>query len=293
MTNERREQIIINDKEFFRLNISHYPKDMDKVMDGNVSKGFHRHHQLEIACVVSGQGAYDIEGQVYAFKQGDVFVFNNIESHVISHNSIEDLELMYVLFEPRFIWSSQMDTFDSSYLDMFFDRKATFSNKINGVSDTSRLIKVLMDCMLEEFNGNMIGYELTVKIKLLEMLVSLLRYYHKKDMIAKNTSTNEHLKIVNQVMDYIEDHLDRGIRIGDLAELAQMHPNYFSTVFKSYNGVSPKEYIQSKKIQRAIDYIKFTDKTILDVAMLCGFNNSTSFNKAFKNITGRTPSSYR
>jgi AraC-like DNA-binding protein len=43
----------------------------------------------------------------------------------------------------------------------------------------------------------------------------------------------------------------------------------------------------------AVEYIVSTRKTFTEIAALCGFNNSTNFNKAFKKITGNSPSYYR
>jgi len=72
-----------------------------------------------------------------------------------------------------------------------------------------------------------------------------------------------------------------------------MNPTYFSTFFKKYNGLSPIDYIIRKRITRAIEFLRATDKTILEISGICGFNNSANFNKMFKKITGTTPSSYR
>ena len=98
---------------------------------------------------------------------------------------------------------------------------------------------------------------------------------------------------LNEVIRYIDEHLDGEIRLAQLASIAHVSPAYFSTLFKRYNGLSPVEYVVHRRIQRAIELIRTTSMNLTDIAMSCGFNNSTNFYKAFRKVTGRTPVSYR
>ena len=48
-----------------------------------------------------------------------------------------------------------------------------------------------------------------------------------------------------------------------------------------------------RRVQHAIEMIRTTQLNLTNIAMACGFNNSTNFYKAFRKVTGRTPLSYR
>ena len=67
---------------------------------------------------------------------------------------------------------------------------------------------------------------------------------------------------------------------------------YFSSVFKKFNGVSPWEYITIKRVGRAIDMIKSTDMTKIEIAERCGFSSPSHFYKAFREITGKNPKDF-
>ena len=56
------------------------------------------------------------------------------------------------------------------------------------------------------------------------------------------------------------------------------------------NSVSVWEYIKIKRVEKAVGLLKTTDLTKLDIAERCGFSSSSNFYKAFKNVTGKTPS---
>jgi AraC-like DNA-binding protein len=131
-----------------------------------------------------------------------------------------------------------------------------------------------------------------IKVKLLNLLVLLLRHYG----YVKTDEINEHvqeLKIINQVTDYIDHNFENEIKLKELANIAHMHPTYFSSFFKKYNGLSPVDYIIRKRISHSMDYLRATDKTVIEIAGLCGFNNSSNYNKMFKKISNMTPSEFR
>lgn len=148
--------------------------------------------------------------------------------------------------------------------------------------------------MWQELTEKRLGYELMVKIKLQTILTEILRYYDYVDLGKNSRRLGEQdIAPINEAIAYIDRHLSENIRLADLAAIAHVSPAYFSTLFKRLNGLSPIEYIVHKRIQLAVEEICTTTKSLTEIAMDCGFNNSTNFYKAFRKVTGRTPVSYR
>ena len=93
--------------------------------------------------------------------------------------------------------------------------------------------------------------------------------------------------------------VSRGIRCpiirqgDDLAKIAKMSKNNYLIWFKHFNGSSPYDYIQSKRVMRAAEYLKNQDLPITYIAYECGYNSTVSFNKAFKKVMACTPSEWR
>ena len=151
-----------------------------------------------------------------------------------------------------------------------------------------------MEDIYAEFGEKRIGYELMVKIKLQTIFTEIIRHYDYIDRDQTHKPMPEQDRIqMREVMNYINEHFDNEIRLADLASIAHVSPAYFSTLFKRYNGLSPVEYIVRKRIQHAVELIRTTSMKLTDVAMVCGFNNSTNFYKAFRKVTGNTPVFYR
>lgn len=254
----------------------------------------HRHHYLELSCVKAGRGRYYVDETVYEVEAGDVFVFNNIEHHDIDVVGTEDLVNMVIHFEPRFIWNEGGNMFDYRYLAIFFNRSGCFKNRLhNGNEATKDIFNMLLQ-IEQEFTNKHPGYELMVKVRLLEILVRIIRDFHYvAESDLKTVNIDPQLNTINKILKYIDEHIEDEIRLQDLSEVAHMNASYLSTLFKKYNGIGPIEYISRKRIHKAVQYLKSSDKSITEIAGLCGFNNAANFNKTFKKFTGNTPSEYR
>lgn len=280
--------LILDGNERYLLQMTNYclsPSYIEKA---------HSHHYLEISFIKDGSGKYYIDDKVYDVKKGDIFIFNNIEKHLITVDSPRNLVNLVIHFEPRFIWSQTDISFDSKYLHIFYNRSRNFSNRLPREHVATEKIAKLFLEIQEEFKNSLQGFELMVKVKLLNIFVLISRYY---DFTQAAESLHQNINMsfdtINKVLDFIDSNFEQEISLQTLAKIAHMNPSYFSTFFKKYNGISPSKYIRSKRIERALYYLKFTQKSITEISSLCGFNNMTSFYSSFKQVTSTSPLDYR
>jgi AraC family transcriptional regulator len=122
-------------------------------------------------------------------------------------------------------------------------------------------------------------------------------------LLRQFSNTKPHLTIyegglpdrqLQQVLDYIHDHLDRDIKLEDLAQLLGMSQFHFSRVFKQSIGISPYQYLLKQRVERAKQLLKQREeRSILDIALACGFNSHSHLSKQFRQLTGMTPKAYR
>ena len=76
---------------------------------------------------------------------------------------------------------------------------------------------------------------------------------------ADHPASGGELEHINQVLQYIDDHLGEELRLSELAAVAHISPSYFSAVFKRYNGLPPVEYVVARRVRRAVELIRTTE----------------------------------
>ncbi|WP_018752898.1 helix-turn-helix domain-containing protein [Paenibacillus sanguinis] len=97
---------------------------------------------------------------------------------------------------------------------------------------------------------------------------------------------------IQQAMTYIEDHLNESISRSELADIAGIHPDHFSRMFKKQTGTSPKEYITRLRMEKAKSLLAKSPASIMEVARSVGFEDPYHFSRRFKQMVGIAPSAY-
>ena len=150
----------------------------------------------------------------------------------------------------------------------------------NARSVTSKLLD-----LESEYSCRRLHSELVTSCILTEILTTILR------MLRENDKSNE--TFIRIVLDYIKKNLSKPISNADIAAAFNMHPNYVSTLVKSYTGMSLHKYLLHLRIHRALDLLGCDIKNVGEIAEKCGFVDIYHFSKAFKKIVGVCPSKYR
>jgi transcriptional regulator GlxA family with amidase domain len=125
----------------------------------------------------------------------------------------------------------------------------------------------------------------------MELLYNTIKKPEKKDkdpIITDNTEGK-----LNSVIDFINMNYTQDISREGLAGAIDISTDYMSRLFRTYTGKKINEYINELRIQEAMKKLQAKNIKIIDIALSVGFESLSTFNRAFKNVTGVTPSEYR
>lgn len=100
----------------------------------------------------------------------------------------------------------------------------------------------------------------------------------------------EWLKQLSNAISYIEDNLAGDISYDEAAKIACCSTYYFQRMFSYVADISLGEYIRRRKMTQAAFDLQTADNKIIDVALKYGYSSPTSFNRAFQNVHGISPS---
>jgi AraC-like DNA-binding protein len=98
---------------------------------------------------------------------------------------------------------------------------------------------------------------------------------------------------VEKVVDFINEHFGRTIRLAEAAELVEMAETAFSRFFKAKTGITFVDYLNDIRIGHASRLLIDTRSPVAEIALECGFTSLTNFNRIFKKRKGLVPKDFR
>lgn len=124
----------------------------------------------------------------------------------------------------------------------------------------------------------------------LSALLSLLM----KDSWHPEYSRNHTKKsTLAEIKAYLDENYTKKITLDELAERYYINKYYLTRIFKAQYGTSINAYLQEIRITQAKHELRFSDKSIEEIAAECGIGELYYFSRVFKNIEGTSPSEYR
>lgn len=98
---------------------------------------------------------------------------------------------------------------------------------------------------------------------------------------------------IMKVVDYIHEHIYDVITVEKLTDVSCLSRGYMVGLFKQKVGMSPLQYINKLKVEKAKLILLTSDMQVKNVSYVLGFNDYSYFNRLFKKTTGLSPQSYR
>ena len=98
---------------------------------------------------------------------------------------------------------------------------------------------------------------------------------------------------MRRVVEFIEAHLDRPIKLARLAAVVDLSKFHFHRQFKRATGSTPHEYIVQKRIERAKALLSDSQLPLVEIAAQAGFADQSHFGSTFRKVTSMTPRVFR
>jgi AraC-like DNA-binding protein len=101
----------------------------------------------------------------------------------------------------------------------------------------------------------------------------------------------------NRRMLRARDTMDRSfaqpLDVAALARVAHVSPAHFSRQFRATFGETPHRYLQRRRVERAMELLRETDRPVTEVCFDVGFHSLGTFSRTFRAVVGEPPSAYR
>lgn len=113
--------------------------------------------------------------------------------------------------------------------------------------------------------------------------------------LVKNVTQkeNRYNRYIEYTCEYIAGHIYQKITVPEIADEVGLHPVYLSRLFFKEMGMSIREYVMREKIRISCNLLRYSDRSISEIAEYMSLAPQSYFTREFKAILGETPAKYR
>ncbi|MFD2612275.1 helix-turn-helix transcriptional regulator [Paenibacillus gansuensis] len=254
----------------------------------------------EILFLKQGELEVTVENSVYHGLPGDVFLFKPGQRHSIKVTSPAPADQPHVHFDlieqpdsPEVTVSFKLpEDMDETEKGLF--REDLLSGADLFLPNFIRLrdplsFETILFQIIREFQMKVPFYEIRLKGLVLDLIVFLLR----ESQWLNRLEEPDHLSLLVEIQRYMNLHANRDLTLDELSRQFHLNKHYLIGLFKDAFLITPMQYHQQMRMERAKNMLKFTKLSMQEISDTLGYPSIHSFSRAFKNKEGRSPSTYR
>ena len=220
--------------------------------DSDWHSTIHFHNFTEIFYVVRGDGSFIVEDSEFEVKADDMIIVNPNVSH--TEVSSEQSPLEYIALGIEGLLFSQIIKNEDTHADYFLQNYQDYKHEVQDLLEVC--------------------------------IINMIRRANNTFSIASTKKMNKECSYVKQ---YIDLHYQENITLDELSRLTYVNKYYLVHAFKKYIGLSPINYLISKRVEEAKVLLETTNYSVSQISDIVGFSSQSYFSQVFKKTMGTTP----
>ncbi len=260
--------------------------------------GFHKHAEYEFHFIPRGKGKVIIVDQVFALKQGSLYLTGPEVMHYQEADANEAMDELCLHVDII----DRLEQADASSASHYDDWEAT---EARNCIEKLRAIPLrtavdnhkAMPCFLEAYQANQqnfIGSYTTIKQLVIQILLRTVRAYDPVN--EQNQFPTRDMKAYRYrlALEYIQANYTGAISLEDVAEKLGVSTRHLQRLFKQlHHGQTFTSMLEDIRLQAVCRELQETTQSIEHIAKLTGFNSGNYLHTVFRKKYGITPSEYR
>lgn len=230
----------------------------------------HLHEHIEILCVLEGEIEATIENNTYVMTKGDIYmIFPNISHSLITKNK----SLTHIIITSNIYYDDYANELKHYKPESPILHNRTYDKEIEYIFE-----KILEHKENARINK---GY-VNVLIGLLLEKMTLV----KRDVNIEND-------ILIKALNYVDNNFTKNITLIEMSKELGVNKYYLSHIFSQNLNCNFRSYINKRRVELAKHMLIDSDKTVMEIGLLCGYETARTFYRAFKKETNLTPKQYK
>lgn len=242
----------------------------------------HWHMEHELILILQGTFTMLADGKTIELKKGDSMMLaeetlhGGMPDHCIYECVVFDLEQF---LPPLSVCGER--------IGKLREQGCALTYVFREGTEGAKIVSSLFQAMETEQKG----YEFSTTGLLWQLLGLML----EKDLFqhSQGKTQGKGFGKIKPVLQLIRSNYADALTLRDLAGKAAMEPKYFCRVFRQLTGKTPVEYLNYYRVECAAELLCMTDRSVTEIALECGFNDVSYFNRLFRRQKGASAREYR
>ena len=224
-----------------------------------------------LLCVIEGEGQFIQQGKTYQLKENDIFCLLPQVIHEYYSNPKHPLKKFILAFNGK----QAIQTLAQIGLT------PEQPHRTNGVT------KQTIDAFLQLFRHH------DHPITRLSGIYTILQTLTVNQLTTSPTTAYENIDWLTQGKHHIEHYFLEQLTVEQIADKVGIERTHFTKMFTKRFNLSPMQYILQLRMNEASLLLQHTNYQIIEIAHAVGYQDISSFSKAFKRQVGVSPVRYR
>lgn len=226
---------------------------------------------------VEGAGWVEIEKTRYEISPGHFFIVPAGKYNCYAADEKKPWSIYWIHFKGP--------TADA-FVKAFYKKSDSWQGSISYNESRVRLFEEMYRRLERGYGHDNLTY---VNMTLLHFLTSFLY-----DEIFDNAHAGDKLQdVVNMSIQHMQENIGEMLSLEALAAQVSLSVSHYSSLFRKKCGFSPIEYFNHLKIQKACQFLQFTDMRIKEIANEIGVEDPYYFSRLFTKVMSLSPREYR
>lgn len=249
---------------------------------------WHIHPELELVYIEGANGPRHVGNHVSTYEGSDlVLIGSNIPHLNFDHGVETDYRKVVLHFQPAFADELMAAFPELSHIHRLFEK----ANR--GIAFGGKVKKRAGEKLLE-FHALTPFRQFQAAIEIFDLLASSEEQEHSylHEQSASQQITGRSHDRIRKIYEHVEAHYQRKITLEEIAELCSLTVPAFCRYFKQATGHTFVSFVNRYRVSQARKYL-LMGHNVTESGYLSGFESLSYFNRAFKKITGSSPSSFK
>lgn len=254
----------------------------EKGRDNFIHQKHYHNTCYEVIHIINGEGSVVLKDKIYPMKNNCIYFINGMDIHYTAPNNPAQYVRSKILINSDFVENVAESTDCHDLIKKIFIQDGGICIELN--EKENEIVDKEFKKMSETLKNG--SYK---KLNIAISLFNIFQYArnHNEEYVKPKSDK------ISEVLEYINKNIEKKISLDDICKNVHISKYYLCHTFKKSTQISIYDYILSRRISMAKKRLIYTDMTISEIALCCGFSSFAYFSKAFKEAESLTPKQYR